>query len=151
MLKSLLTFLVAVSHSTTGNHTLSKAVLAVCLAAGQSNCKTFIYHIRKIKRLLFVCSSLLSWGREQETSYLWSCTFHWLHLVLSSVTWALLASCVEVFLSLWFLISSPWWCNTYTVTRQVHDNIHAKTDTAGKILRAALFHLYAKALLVCLM
>lgn len=149
MTKSLLTFLVAISHSTTGNHILRKAVLSVCLASGQNNSKAFIYHIRKIKRLLFVGSPFLSWGREQATSYLWSRTYHWLHLVLFSVTWALLlnGSFLLPFVSHFFTVVS----NTYTVTTQVHDNIHAKTDTAGKLLRAAMFHLYAKALLLCLM
>lgn len=107
MIKSLLTFLVAISHSSTGNHILSKAVLAVCLAAGQSNSKTFIYHIGKIKRLLCVCLPLLSWGREQTTSYLWSCTYHWLYLVFSSVAWGLLL--YGSFLLLLLLISSLWW------------------------------------------
>lgn len=119
MIKSL-TFLVAISHSSTGNHILSKAVLAVCLAAGQRNSKTFIYHIMKIKRLLFVCSPLLSWDREQVTSYLWSCPYHWLHLVLSFVAWALLlyGSFLLPFVPRFFTVVS----NTFTVIRQVLDN-----------------------------
>lgn len=96
----------AISHSSTGNHILSKAWLAVCLAAGQSNSKTLIYHIRKIKRLLFVCSPLLSWGRVQTASYLWSCTYQ---LATSSLLLHELLCCMEVFFSLSFLISSPWW------------------------------------------
>lgn len=34
--------------------------------------------------------------------------------------------CMEVFFSLLFLISSPWWATPTLFTRQVHDNIHFK-------------------------
>lgn len=150
MLKLLLTYSVAVSHSTRGNHIPNKTVLTVFLAAGWSKSKTFICHTRKIKRLLFVCSSPLSWGTQQVTSYLLSHTHHWLHLVLSSVIWALLL--YDSFL----LPSIP---HFFTVVMQHLHNYEGKSMIAfmqklillGSFLGLPFFFFRQKALLVHLM
>lgn len=63
--------------------------------------------------------------------------------ILSSILSRELFCCKAVFFSLPLLISSLWWCNTCAVMRQVHDNVYAKADTAGKFRRDAIFHPYA--------
>lgn len=135
--KLLFAFLVAISHSTTGNHIHSKTVWTVFLAPGQSNRKTLICHTRKLKRLLFVCSSLLSEAHSKQPVIYE--TVHITGYILSSLPSREIFCCMAVFFSLLFLPSSLWWCNTYTFMRQISDNVYAKADTAGKFLRAAIF------------